>query len=89
VQTIRSVGGRWSFEDRQRWLWRRGHGEMGPAVDIGKTRGDDIRIFYVSWMEREQLGCIGVFDIAEISEPERVDEVTMVRVRRNGQRQRG
>jgi len=51
VQAVSGVGGRWSLERRWGWLWRCGHGEMRPAVDICETRGDNIRIFYMSRVE--------------------------------------
>ena len=78
VQAIGSVGGRRSLEYRWRWLWRCGHVEMGPAVDICETRGDNIWVFYMSRMEGEQLGCIGVLNVADIGKPEGVDEITML-----------
>jgi hypothetical protein len=76
VQAVGSARGRWSLEHRRGGLRGRGHGEMGPAVDISETRGDDIRVFYMSWVEGEQLECIGVLDIAEVGEAEGVDEIT-------------
>jgi hypothetical protein len=69
VQTTGCIGGRWGLKGGRGWLWRCGHGEMRPAVDVCETRRNDIGIFYVSWMEGEQLECIGVLDVAEVREP--------------------
>ena len=76
VEATGGVGGRWSLKRRRGWLWRRGHREMRPALDVCETRGDDIRIFYVSWVEGEQLGCMGILDVAEVSEPKGVDDIS-------------
>lgn len=80
MQAIGGVAGRWSLEYRRGWLWRCGHVEMRPAVNICETRGNNIRVFYMSRMEGEQLGCIGVFDVADIGEPEGMDEITVLRL---------
>ena len=42
---------------------------MRPTVDVCETGSDDIGIFYVPWMEGEQLERIGVLDVAEVREP--------------------
>jgi hypothetical protein len=76
VQAIGGVCGRWSLEHRRGWLWRCGHSEMRPAVDICETRGDNIWVFYMSGVKREQFGCIRVLDVADVREPEGVDEIT-------------
>jgi len=49
---------------------------MRPAVDICETRGNNIGVFHVSWVEGKQLGCIRVLDVAEVGKAEGVDEVT-------------